>query len=178
MCPDGGRAAFVSCAFGRQLDGPGAASPSATAEASPTPEAVAPTPVTVAAADDALVGDVLLLPQGLVLVGSLAGAPAIWTSSDGDTWQIQAEGTLGQAGHLADLTEHHGLVLAVGWRSVQQSGGIADEPLVVVGGKGDPWRAVNGLPLPARTRAQLSGIATDGGRTQRASQRAGQFRRV
>lgn len=142
----------------------GTASPSATAEASSTPEAVAPAPVTVAAADDALVGDMLLLSQGLVLVGSLAGAPAIWTSSDGDTWQSQAEGALGRAGHLAELAEDDGLVLAVGWRSVQVGGGIADEPLVVVGGRGGPWRPVAGLPLPANVGGQLSGIAVDGGR--------------
>jgi len=143
---------------------PGAASPSATAEASSTPEAVAPEPITVAAADDALVGDVLLLPHGVVLVGSLAGAPAILTSSDGDTWQVQAEGALGQAGHLAELAEHDSLVLAVGWRSVRVGGGVTDEPLVVVGSQGSPWRAVSGLPLPANVGAQLSGIAADGGR--------------
>lgn len=143
---------------------PRTASPLATAEASSTPEAVAPAPVTVAAADDALAGDVLLLPQGLVLVGSLRGTPAIWTSSDGDTWQIQAEGALGQAGHLAELTELDGLILAVGWRSIRVDGGIANEPLVVVGDQSGAWRAVSDLPLPANVGAQLSGIARDGGR--------------
>lgn len=142
---------------------PSAAPPTATPEASSTPEAVAPAPITVAAADDALVGDVLLLPDGLVIVGSLAGAPAVWTSVDGDTWEMQAEGTLGQAGHLADATEVDGLVLAVGWRSVPVGGAMAQEPLVVAGSRAGSWRAVSGLPLPANVRAQLSGVAADRG---------------
>lgn len=128
-------------AVGSSID-PGVASPSATAEASSTPEAAAPEAITVAAADDALVGDVILLSHGVVLVGSLAGAPAILTSSDGDTWQVQAEGALGQAGYLAELAEHGSLVLAVGWRSVRVGGGVADEPLVVVGSQDGPWQAV------------------------------------
>lgn len=143
---------------------PSAAPPSATAETSPTPEAVAPEPISVAAGDDALVGDALLVPDGVVVVGSLGGEPAVWTSTDGDVWQMQAEGSLGSAGHLAEASAVDGLVLAVGWRSVPVGGAMADEPLVVAGGQGGPWRAVSGLPLPPSVRAQLSGIAADRGR--------------
>jgi len=142
---------------------PSAATPSASPPASSTPEATAPGPITVAVADDALVGDVLLLPDGLVLIGSLGGAPAVWTSPDGDTWQTHPEGMLGEAGHLAEAVEVDGLVLAVGWRSVPVGGAMADEPLVVVGGQGDPWRAVRGLPLPENVGALLTGIAADRG---------------
>ena len=139
-----------------------AASPSATATPSSTPKA--PEPNTVAAGDDALVGDVLLLPASLVLIGSIGGSPAIWTSTVGETWQMQAEEALGATGHLADVIEHDGLVLAVGWRSERVGGAIADEPLVVAGGNGDAWRVLGGLPLPPDVRAQLHGIATDGRR--------------
>lgn len=143
---------------------PTAAPPSATAEASSTPEAVAPEPITVATGDDALVGDVILLQDGVVVVGSLGGEPAVWTSSDGDTWQMQPVGRLGEAGHLAEASAVDGLVLAVGWRSVPVGGAMADEPLVVAGGQGGPWRAVSGLPLPPNVSAQLSGIAAGRGR--------------
>lgn len=143
---------------------PSAAPPSATAEASPTPEAAALEPITVANGDDALVGDALLLQDGVVVVGSLGGEPAVWTSTDGDTWQTQPVGRLGEAGHLAEASAVDGLVLAVGWRSVPVGGAMADEPLVVAGGQGGPWRAVSGLPLPTNVSAQLSGIAADRGR--------------
>lgn len=147
-----------------ETSAPSPPSPTATEEPTPSVQAAAPSPVTVAAADDALVGDALWLADGLVVVGSLDGVPTAWTSTDGETWQAQGAGMLGEAGHLTEASAFGGLVVAVGWRSVRVGGGMTNEPLVVAGRLGGPWRPVTGLPLPPNVRVQLTGVAADGRR--------------
>lgn len=131
----------------------------ATPTSSPTVARPDVTVATVASGDRAQVGDLIGIGDGWVLAGSLDGAPALWTSTDGIIWvREEISGLEERLGHLSALASRNDTMVAVGESTQQLSGGILHRPLAVVGRPGE-WRVTENFPRPPAVSAQLINVA-------------------
>lgn len=126
----------------------GTAQPSITAAPSATPvpgETSAPSSapswneqVIEPDAREAVVGDVAATPAGWVAVGHAMAQPAIWVTTDGETWSRVTGTPRISAGVIADVATTSDGLVAVGWASVG-TGGSAEEGLVWTSEDGVNW---------------------------------------
>lgn len=135
----------------------------ATPVASSTPVAAA---VVVDTGSRAQVGDVIATDLGWLLVGSLDGLPAIWSSPDGISWDRERIGPVGQRpGHLTAVAAHQETWLAAGWTSAQAGGGFVDRPVLLSGTPGGLWIVHDALPVPDGLGGLLTDVVSAAGAT-------------
>ncbi|CAN5684343.1 hypothetical protein BH20ACT2_BH20ACT2_22780 [soil metagenome] len=112
-------------------------------------------------APEAVLGDVVAVPNGFVAVGSVAREPAAWRCTDGTTWG-PAEVVGAGPGHLAAVAADGSQVLACGARHDGESG-EGYEPLVVTGADASAWSAVSTGGLDGASEGSLTAVARQAG---------------
>ncbi len=110
--------------------------------------------------DEAQVGGSVRTESGWLIVGSAAGRPAVWESTNGLEWRrASLPGADDTPGHLNAVTSIATGHLAVGWLSIREGGRVANRPLIAISADGHTW-VTSSVGQPAETA--LTAVAAAG----------------